>query len=153
MRAVYEDVATRLPSLTPWVAAELATCEAEFSRLEGTPDPDRWAAAAAAWEALQIPMTAGYALMREAEATLAQHRDRPRAARALHEAHRIASGLGAVPLRRTTEALAARAGIVLEPADGQTGPDGGDAGLRTKEPAILATRLREPGRWPATDTT
>ena len=74
MRAVFEDVATRLPYFRPWVAAQLATCEAEFSRLEGTPDPDRWAAAAAAWEALQIPYEAGYALMREAEATLAQHR-------------------------------------------------------------------------------
>ena len=140
MRAVFEDVAARLPSRTPWVAAQLATCEAEFSRLEATPDPDRWASAAAAWEALGIPYDAGYALMREGEATLARHGDRPRAARALNEAHRIASVLGALPLRRQTEALAARAGIVLEQADAQPAPDGGDAGVPSRSAAIPGQR-------------
>ena len=36
-----------------------------------------------------------------------------------------------MPLRRKTEALAARAGIVLEPAQDEAGPDRGDTGLRT----------------------
>jgi DNA-binding CsgD family transcriptional regulator len=71
--------------------------------------------------------------MREAEATLAQHRDRPRAARALNEAHGIATHLGALPLCGATEALAARAGIALAPADGRAGPDGGEPGLRKTE--------------------
>jgi DNA-binding CsgD family transcriptional regulator len=127
MQGVFEDVSTRMPYFRPWVAAQLASCEAEFSRLEGTPDPDRWAAAADAWQALQIPYEAGYALMREAEATLAQHGDRPRAARSLKAAHAIATRLGAAPLLRRTEQLAARAGITLEPADGAGIPEGGDA--------------------------
>ena len=59
MQAVFEDVATRLPYFAPLVAAQLANCEAEFSRLEGTPDPDRWAAAAAAWDGLGIPVGPG----------------------------------------------------------------------------------------------
>jgi DNA-binding CsgD family transcriptional regulator len=127
MQGAFEDVSTRMPYFRPWVAAQLASCEAEFSRLEGTPDPDRWAAAADAWQALQIPYEAGYALMREAEATLAQHGDRPRAARSLKAAHAIATRLGAAPLLRRTEQLAARAGITLEPADGAGIPEGGDA--------------------------
>jgi DNA-binding CsgD family transcriptional regulator len=117
MRAVFQDVTTRLPYCTPSVAAQLGASEAEFSRLEGTPDPDRWASAAAAWEDLQCPYPAGYLRMREAEATLELRRDRPRAARALAEARNVAGRLGALPLLRATEKLAARAGITLESAD------------------------------------
>ena len=74
-------------------------CEAEFSRLEGTSDPDRWASTAALWETLGSSYDVGYALMREAEATLARQRDRPRAARALNEAWAIANRLGAAAPR------------------------------------------------------
>ena len=42
-----------------------------LDRLEGMPDPDRWAADAAAWETQQIPYERAYALMREGEASLA----------------------------------------------------------------------------------
>ena len=115
MRAVFEDVSTRLPFAAPWVAAQLNDCEGEYSRLEGLPDPARWAAAAAAYVALQIPYGVAYARMREAEATLDLHRDRPRAAGALMEAQAIAARIGAAPMLRQTEALAARAGITLEP--------------------------------------
>ena len=62
--------------------------------------------------------------------------------RALTEAHRIASFLGAMPLRRKTEALAARAGIVLESTDGQTRPSASEAAFSTKEPAILGPATR-----------
>jgi DNA-binding CsgD family transcriptional regulator len=122
MRAVFEDVAARLPYVAPTVAAQLGDCEAEFSRLEGVSNPDLWAAASAGWEALGIPASRAYALMREGEATLARHRDRPRAARALTEAFRIATLLGDVQLRGKVEPLATRAGIVLEPADDRTRP-------------------------------
>ena len=133
MRAAFADAAAFVPIATPRVAAFLADCEAEFSRLEAAPDPDRWALAAASWGTLQVSYRQGYALMREAEATLAQHRDRPRAARALTEAHDIATRLGAVPLRGAIESLAARAGIALAPADGRAGPDGGEAEGREME--------------------
>jgi DNA-binding CsgD family transcriptional regulator/tetratricopeptide (TPR) repeat protein len=129
MRAAFADAAAFVPIATPRVAAFLADCEGEFSRLEAAPDPDRWALAAASWGTLQAPYGRGYALMREAEATLAQHRDRPRASRALNEAWGIATRLGARPLRETTEVLATRAGIALEPADQRLGTDGGDAGI------------------------
>ncbi len=131
MRAVFEDVVARLPHT--WVAAQLETCEAEFTRLEGAPDPERWAAAAAAWETQGIPYERAYALMREGEATLAQHRDRPRAALALNEAWAIATRLGAAPLREATEALAARAGITLERADSRASPDGDEVALQMNE--------------------
>jgi DNA-binding CsgD family transcriptional regulator len=130
MTAAFEDATAHVPISKPRVAALLADCEAEFSRLEATPDPDRWALAAASWRTLEVSYGQGYALMREAEATLALHRDRPRAARALNEAWAIATRLRAAPLREATEALAARAGITLEPADGRIGPDDGDAGIR-----------------------
>ena len=154
MRAVFEDVATRLPSRTPWVAAQLATCEAEFSRLEGTPDPDRWAAAAAALEALQISYDAGYARMREGEATLAVRGDRPRAARALNEAPTLRSasepcpfsarpkrsrpGRGSASSRRTVETAAAEAC---------------ERGFRTSDAFIADASCAAPGRCPVIDTT
>ena len=148
MRAVFEDVSTRLPYFAPLVAAQLANCEAEFSRLEGTPDPDRWAAAAAAWDALGMPFSRAYALMREGEATLAQRRDRPRAARTLKEAHAIAIRLGAMPLRRKTEELAARAGIALEARDGRTGAAGDDAAVREKEISFPTQAAERAGTGP-----
>jgi DNA-binding CsgD family transcriptional regulator len=116
MQAVSADVAAGRPYYTLQAEAWLAVCEAEFSRLEGSPNPDRWAAAAAAWGGLQRPYNRAYALMREGEGTLALHHDRPRAARALNEANVVASGLGAVPLQRLIEDLASRAGVVLGPA-------------------------------------
>ena len=137
MRAVFEDVVSRLPHT--WVAAQLETCEAEFTRLEAAPDPERWAAAAAAWGTQGIPYERAYALMREGEAALAQHRDRPRAARALNEAWAIATRLGALPLREASEGLAARAGITLEPADSRASPDGEEAALQPNE-ALNATK-------------
>ena len=124
MRALAADAATFVPIARPKVATWLAHCEAEFTRLQAAPDPDRWVAAAAGWAMVQAPDMRGYALMREAEATLALRRDRPRAAQALDEAHGIAIRLGAVPLRRATERLAGRAGIALEPAEGHVSPEG-----------------------------
>ena len=137
MRAVFEDVVARLPHT--WVPAQLETCEAEFTRLEAAPDPERWASAAAAWETQKIPYDRAYALMREGEATLAQYRDRPRAARALNEAWAIATHLGALPLREASKALAARAGITLEPADTRVSPDGEEVPPHPNE-ALNATQ-------------
>jgi DNA-binding CsgD family transcriptional regulator/tetratricopeptide (TPR) repeat protein len=140
MRAALEDAVARVPTSTPRVAALLAECEAEFSRLEASPDPDGWALAAASWRTLQDPYRRSYALMREAEATLAQQRDRPRAARALIEAHAIATRLGAMPLRSAVEWLAARAGIALEAADGRTGSDGDHPAIRETK-GSMSTRI------------
>jgi DNA-binding CsgD family transcriptional regulator/tetratricopeptide (TPR) repeat protein len=113
MRAVVEDVRARRAYCLSESVAWLATCEAEFSRLEDESDPDRWASAAALWDVLSTPYQGAYARMREAEATLGLRRDRPRAIRTLNEAHEIARRLGALPLREAIEALAARAGVTL----------------------------------------
>ena len=103
LRAVVEDVVARVPILTRQMVTVRTEAEAEFARLEGRPDPDRWASAAAGWQQQDMPFETGYALMREAEATLEAGRDRSRAARALNEARVIAERLGAVPLRQAIE--------------------------------------------------
>ena len=122
LKELSENTATGVPNPRLRDVAELATGEAELSRLQARPDPDRWASAAAAWEAVQMPFDQGYALMREAEATLAQRRDRSRAGRALNQARSIATALGAVPLRRAIEGIAVRARIALDTVDGRPGP-------------------------------
>ena len=45
MRALHADVHARRPVQLPQADAWLATCEAEFSRVEGNSDPELWAAA------------------------------------------------------------------------------------------------------------
>ena len=130
MRAVFEDVATRLPSRTPWVAAQLATCEAEFSRLEGTPDPDLWASGRSCLGGAPDRLCPGYALMREAEATLARAR-RPAEGRSRPERgppHCERPRRHAPP----PEDRGARGPGRDRPRAGgavETGPDGGEAGL------------------------
>jgi tetratricopeptide (TPR) repeat protein len=51
--------------------ANLLTAEAEWTRVLGAGDPNRWAAATAAWDALGFPFPAAYARFRQAEALLA----------------------------------------------------------------------------------
>jgi hypothetical protein len=87
---------------------------AEQSRLEGHSDPDRWRAAAAAWEGMAYPFEAAYARFREAEALLADRASRLRAEQALGSAHQTAVALDAGPLRREVELLAQRGRLRLE---------------------------------------
>jgi len=114
--------ATTAPEVvpTPPVAANLLTAEAERSRAAGPGDPERWAAAAQAWEALGRPWHAGYARWRQAEALLARGAPRPDAADALARARTLAGELGAPLLAAELDSLARRAR--LEPA--QAGGDG-----------------------------
>ena len=51
--------------------------------------------------------------MREAQAALANQAGRPRVARSVQAAYAIAERLGAVPLRRSLEEIAARGGVRL----------------------------------------
>jgi DNA-binding CsgD family transcriptional regulator/tetratricopeptide (TPR) repeat protein len=110
MRTATDAIAARSRHYLPQAQAWLATCEAEFSRLEGPSDRDLWAAAAAAWGAFGNPYHTAYALMREGEAALGAPRDRPQARRVLSEAKPIAVRLGAAPLEHAIDVLAARAG-------------------------------------------
>jgi DNA-binding CsgD family transcriptional regulator len=138
--------ATAAPDVrpTPAVAANQLTAEAEWSRAAGPGDPDRWAAAAQAWEALGYPWQAGYARWRQAEALLARGAPRPDAAATLAGARALAGRLGARLLTAEIDALARRARIELDQPGGQA-PDGqasavaiDELGLTPREREVLA---------------
>ena len=107
----------------PMVRAEVLSADAEESRLEGRSDPARWAAVVEARSELEKPWELAYARYRHAEAILASGGDAAVAAASLREAHTAASALGAQPLRVAIEALASRARIRLETADGDAGKE------------------------------
>jgi ATP/maltotriose-dependent transcriptional regulator MalT len=112
--------------------------EAEATRLDGHPDPDRWEAAAASWETLAQPYPAAYARWRQAEALLTQHGARAEATSALQSAHATAKRLGAAPLGHELEQLARRARIDLtEPPAAEAAP------ARAADPYGLTPRERE----------
>jgi DNA-binding CsgD family transcriptional regulator len=124
----------------PEALAWLARAEAEWTRVEGRPDPARWAAAAEAF---------GYGYRYEearcrwrlAEALLGEG-DREAAAEAVRAAHEIAGRLGAGPLLAEVEALARRGRLDLGvPPPRQPGEVGG---LTPRELEVL--RLVAAGR-------
>ena len=98
----------------PVVVCGLLLARAEQSRLEGRSDPERWRAAAVAWERLAYPFEAAYAHFRQAEALLAGGQHHKQAESVLRPAHQTAVGLGATPLRRQIELLAQRGRLRLE---------------------------------------
>jgi DNA-binding CsgD family transcriptional regulator len=131
--------------VTPWgpeFAAHLATCEAEWTRVVGEPDPERWQAAADAWDKAGQPYPAAYARWRQAEALLTRRGARAAVTTAVRSAHRTAERLGATSLRREVEGLARRARIDLAPppAADQATPRGaaGPFGLTPREREVLA---------------
>jgi DNA-binding CsgD family transcriptional regulator len=138
--------ATAAPDVlaTPAVAANQLTAEAEWSRAAGPGDPDRWAAAAEAWEALGYPWQAGYARWRQAEALLARGAPRPAAAAALAGARALAGRLGARQLTAEIDALARRARIELDRPGGQAPDDQATDGRATATEELgLTPRERE----------
>jgi len=104
-------------SRVAWRRAVLATCEAEWARVQGEPDPERWLAAVAAWEESGHPYPLAVARWRAAEALLARRGDRALAAELLRRSHAAASGLGAEPLRGELERLARLGRVDLRPQD------------------------------------
>jgi DNA-binding winged helix-turn-helix (wHTH) protein/DNA-binding CsgD family transcriptional regulator/tetratricopeptide (TPR) repeat protein len=115
---------------TPAMEANLLTADAEWSRVTGPSDPERWARSAQAWEALSFPSPAGYARWRQAEALLAQGASRDVAGAALARAWTLASGLGARVLTAEIDALGRRARIELPSPQ-----DEGELDSPTREPA------------------
>jgi DNA-binding CsgD family transcriptional regulator len=101
------------------VPAWLAKAEAEWTRVEGHPDPDRWQAAARAFS-FGCTYEVARCQWRLAEALLGTGR-RMEAAEAAQEAYQTAVRLGAAPLQVALEALARRgrldlgAGVATEP--------------------------------------
>jgi DNA-binding CsgD family transcriptional regulator len=136
---------------TPWgpeFEAHLAAAEAEWTRVAGDPDPERWQSAVDAWDKAGQPYPAAYARWRLAEALLAAGADREQAERAARDAHATAVRLGARPLRDELEQLARRSRVDLaaEAApDGPAGASPGDQlGLTRRELEVL--RLVADGR-------
>jgi DNA-binding CsgD family transcriptional regulator/tetratricopeptide (TPR) repeat protein len=102
----------------PDALAHRAAAYAECDR----PDAERWAAAAALWEALAEPYPAAYARLRQAEALLAARADRAFATTLLTAALTTATALGAAPLLADIEALARRGHLRLDVNDEHTAP-------------------------------
>lgn len=124
-------------------AAELATAEAEWSRIDGSGDPAQWSAAVAAWDAVGYPFPAGYARFRQAEALLAAGVPRSEVAPVLRSAWALAVRLRAGWLEREASALARRARIDLDtevrPRRGQAAPSPvQQLGLTPREGQVLA---------------
>jgi DNA-binding CsgD family transcriptional regulator/tetratricopeptide (TPR) repeat protein len=101
-------------AIAPAAAGWLAQAEAEHGRIDGAARPDLWCAAADTWERLGRPPLAAYCRWRQAEALGAA---RTEAAAPLREAHAVAARIGARPLVREIESLAARARLDLTPPD------------------------------------
>jgi DNA-binding CsgD family transcriptional regulator len=134
------QAAGRGPLAGPAAAQSLAA-EAEWSRVEGAGDPARWAAAAAAWDALAFPFPAAYARFRQAEALLAADAPRAEAGRVLQPAWSAARDLGARWLAQETGALARRARLDLDPGTPTVEPATSRAqelGLTPREREVLA---------------
>jgi hypothetical protein len=83
----------------------------------------KWQAAQVGWGAARAPFHAAYARLRHAESLLATGASRSQAEVALRPAHQVVTTLGAAPLRREVELLAARGRLRLtEPAGAATVP-------------------------------
>ena len=129
-------------------AAKLLTAEAEWTRVAGLSDPDRWAKAAGAWDELSCPWPAAYARWRLAEALLERGDPREQAAEPLRRAWATARGLGARPLLAEVEMLSRRARIALAPEPAASGEaasaaahpagPGAELGLTPREREVLA---------------
>ena len=91
----------------------MALARAEAARAAGRPEPELWARAAHAWDALGRPFEVAYARWREGEALLAAGARRAEARDRLAEAALIAHRLGAGAISTPVASLAARARITL----------------------------------------
>jgi class 3 adenylate cyclase/tetratricopeptide (TPR) repeat protein len=104
------------------VEADVRLCKAELSRALGQPDASAWLAAAESWHAAMMPYPAAYARSRAAAAMLGARTSRSEAEDGLRAAHASAVELGAEPLRRMIEEVAARARVELGAAPRAVAP-------------------------------
>jgi DNA-binding NarL/FixJ family response regulator len=127
-----------------WMPCYAALGEAEWSRLQGRPDPQAWQRAVEHWEQLELPYRAAYARFRHAEALLAAKAPRARIQPVLQAAHRTTVALGAGPLRGEIELLAGRGRLGLEqPVAATAAPESvsspaASLGLTQREVEVLA---------------
>ncbi|HEX8132205.1 MAG TPA: LuxR C-terminal-related transcriptional regulator, partial [Actinomycetes bacterium] len=128
---------------TPWgpeFEAHLAACEAEWTRVVGGSDPERWQAAVQAWDKAGQPYPAAYARWHLTQALLAAG-DRHQADHTLRQAHATATRLGARPLRQRLAQLARRGRVDLGQVAAAAGVAGGapadQLGLTPRELEVL----------------
>jgi DNA-binding CsgD family transcriptional regulator/tetratricopeptide (TPR) repeat protein len=117
--------------------------EAEHSRVDGRTEPRLWLAAVETWDRLDRPYAAAYCRWRYAEALLSHGSPTADPLMPAREAYRVASRLGARPLRRELEHLAQRARLDLagpEPAPSPGPYDG--IGLSPREREVLGLLAR-----------
>jgi DNA-binding CsgD family transcriptional regulator/tetratricopeptide (TPR) repeat protein len=126
----------------PEALAWLARAEAEWTRLRGHADPDRWAVAADAF-AYGYVYEEARSRWSLAEALLLDGR-RDQAAAQARAAHGVATRLGAEPLRAQVDALARRGRLDLGDLHGEEPTGSGTAGLTPRELEVL--RLVAAGR-------
>jgi DNA-binding NarL/FixJ family response regulator len=135
------------PAVDPgnaWAPCSAASAEAEWSRLEGRPDPQLWQQAAERWERLEHRHATAYARFRQAEAMLAAGAPRASVQPVLLAAHQTTLLLGAGPLHREIELLAGRGRLRLEqPVPAAAVPAGppsraASLGLTRRETEVLA---------------
>ncbi|MGH2399791.1 MAG: LuxR C-terminal-related transcriptional regulator, partial [bacterium] len=130
-------LADRVPQLDQLAYAWSAHLDAELARAAGRDDPAAWSGVVEAWRGLgHVPYLA-YSLMRLAAAQLADG-DRDAAVGPLTEAFRIASDLGAQPLRDRMIELAHRGQLNLgDGTDSQRIDVGRMARLTPREVEVL----------------
>jgi DNA-binding CsgD family transcriptional regulator/tetratricopeptide (TPR) repeat protein len=135
--------AARAAAASPEAHGWCAVAEAEHTRVEGSPSPERWQDAIAIWDHHQRPYLPAYCRWRIAEALLAAGAPRIDAAVPAREAHRVARRLGATPLLQELEQLARRARLDLAGVDASALPDCGDTlGLTVREREVLQLLTR-----------
>jgi ATP/maltotriose-dependent transcriptional regulator MalT len=116
----------------------VAEVDAQRARMTGDDKAERWRAIADAWAEVGRPYRAAMARWREAQAAEAAA-DRDAAVAALHQAHRIASELGAEPLLQHVNAAARRLRARIGDA-AATAPASSETpyGLTRREREVLA---------------
>jgi DNA-binding CsgD family transcriptional regulator/tetratricopeptide (TPR) repeat protein len=125
-------------AIPPDALAHRALAYAELARAAGLAAPERWQAAADAWDALGEPYPGAYARFRHAEATLVSSGDRQAARAALARAGTTAAALGAAPLLTDVERLARGARIELAGrAAPAPPPRTAELGLTAREADVL----------------
>jgi ATP/maltotriose-dependent transcriptional regulator MalT len=125
-------IAAATPAYGPVMEARRATFAAESVRADGVLDRPAWETVVSAWEQLRRPYPLARALLRAAEATVADDRDD--AAALLTRAAELTDRLGAKPLRAEIDLLARRSRLTV----GGAGSAGRPAlGLTAREQEVL----------------
>jgi DNA-binding CsgD family transcriptional regulator len=132
-------IADATPAHGPVMAAYRATARADAARAGGVGDRPAWSAATAAWDALGHPYPLAYALLRSAEAAVADG-DREEASALLSRAADLTGRLGAKPLHAEIDLVARRSRLTVAGRE----PGHQAFGLTAREQQVL--RLVADGR-------